>query len=306
MLDTLLKTKNPMQKIIDKAAILIEALPYIQRFRNKIVVIKYGGSTMGSDATTTSILKDIVLMEIVGMHPIVVHGGGTAISKRLQEKRIEPEFVEGLRITNEATMQVAEEVLMEVNRGLVEEIEAFGGMAKGLSGKDDNILHVQKKHIPTKVGAGEGAKPVDLGYVGEVTQVKTEQLQQLCDKDIVPVIAPLGLGEEGHAYNLNADTAAGEIAAALGAEKLVYLTNVEGIFEDKDDPNSLLSSVHVDEVETLIEKNVIAGGMIPKVRSGLKSVKAGVAKTHIIDGRLQHSLLLEIFTDKGVGTQIIR
>lgn len=284
-----------MEKYIEKAAVLIEALPYIQSFKNKVVVIKYGGSTMAEDLSLTSIFQDVILMECVGMHPIIVHGGGNAISKRLQEKHIEPKFVDGLRVTDEATMEVAEEVLMEVNDSIVKEIQRYGGEAQGLSGKTDELIYVKKKEIP------QG----DLGYVGEVTHVSVNKILELCQQDIVPVIAPIGLGEDKHAYNINADIAAGEVAAALRAEKLVYLTNVEGVFKDKDKPESLLSTIHIDEAEHLIAEKVIAGGMIPKIRSGLHSVKSGVAKTHIIDGRIQHSLLLEIFTDKGVGTEII-
>ncbi len=289
-------TEQDMEQYIGKAAVLSEALPYIQRFRNKIVVIKYGGSTMEEDRSMASVLKDVVLMECVGMHPIIVHGGGNLISKRLQERHLEPHFVEGLRVTDQETMEVVEEVLMEVNLGIVDEIKKYGGEAQGLSGKTDELIYCKKKKIPSG----------DLGFVGEVTHVSVNKIMELCKKNVVPVIAPIGLGEDKHAYNLNADTAAGEIAAALRAEKLVYLTNVEGILKDKRDSHSLLSTLHINEIERLIDTKVIEGGMIPKVRSGLRSVKAGVAKTHIIDGRIQHSLLLEIFTDKGVGTEIIK
>ncbi len=285
-----------MKEYIEKAAVLIEALPYIQNFRNKIVVIKYGGSTMAEDLSLASVFKDVILMECVGMHPIIVHGGGNAISKRLHEKNVEPKFIDGLRITDEATMEVVEEVLMEVNGSIVNEIKRYGGDAQGLSGKTDELIYCKKKET----------KGTDLGFVGEATHVSVNKILELCQQDIVPVIAPIGLGEDKHAYNLNADIAAGAIAAALKAEKLVYLTNVEGIFKDKTDESSLLSTVHINEAEHLIADKVIEGGMIPKIRSGLQSVKSGVHKTHIIDGTVQHSLLLEIFTDKGVGTEIIQ
>lgn len=285
---------------------MIEALPYIQRFKNKVVVIKYGGSTLVSRDSTSNVLQDVVLMKCVGMLPVVVHGGGPAISQRLKERKIEPQFVEGLRVTDEKTMEVVEEVLMEINQEIVQQIVQYGGKARGLSGKRDEILYAKKTWVSHKDEMSGIPSKLDIGYVGEVLDVNDEPIKELLSKDIVPVIAPVGLGDDGHAYNLNADTAAAEIASSLRAEKLVYLTDVAGIMRDKNDEASLLSSLHVQDVERLIDEKIIAGGMIPKVRSGVKSVVAGVHKTHIIDGRQPHSLLLEIFTDKGVGTEIVR
>lgn len=302
---TFLETEKAMQKYIDKAAVLIEALPYIQRFKNKVVIVKYGGSTMVSSGSAANVLQDVVLMECVGMHPVVVHGGGPAINQRLKERKIEPQFAQGLRVTDEATMEVVEEVLMEINQEIVAQIQQYGGKARGLSGKRDEILYCRKSWVNHKDEVTGGMTKLDIGYVGEVIDVNEMPMRDLLAKDIVPVIAPIGLGEDNHAYNLNADTAAGEIAGSLRAEKLVYLTDVAGILRDKKDPESLLSTLHINDVERLIEDNVIVGGMIPKVRSGLKAVRSGVSKTHIIDGRLAHSMLLEIFTDKGVGTEIV-
>lgn len=304
-MNLLQETEKEMQKFIDKAVVLIEALPYIQRFKNKVVVVKYGGSTMAGNSTA-NVLQDVVLMECVGMHPVIVHGGGPAISQKLKEKKIEPKFVEGLRVTDDATMEVVEEVLMEINQEIVQQIAQFGGKARGLSGRRDEILYAKKTWVSHKNEQTGAVSKLDIGYVGEVIDVNDEPIKELLAKDIVPVIAPIGLGDDGHAYNLNADTAAGEIASMLRAEKLVYLTDVAGIMRDKNDPESLLSTLHIDDVERLIDEKVIVGGMIPKVRSGLKAVKAGVHKTHIIDGRLPHSVLLEIFTDKGVGTEIVQ
>jgi acetylglutamate kinase len=290
-----------LEQYIEKAAVLVEALPYIQSFRNKTVVIKYGGSAMGLGSESDTVLKDIVFMESVGMKPIVVHGGGPAIDRRLLEKGISTKRVNGLRITDEAVMAVVEETLFgEVNAGIVEQINQLGGRAVGVSARDAGILNVRKHFADTSDG------PVDIGFVGEVESVDCAPLLRLMETDAIPVVAPIGKGPGGAPYNVNADTAAGEVAAAIQAEKLVFLTDVTGIMRDPADAESLLSTVHVDELHRLIDSGIVSGGMIPKVRACAHGVKAGVHKTHIIDGRIPHSMLLEFFTDEGVGTQIVQ
>ncbi|MCY3737557.1 MAG: acetylglutamate kinase [Gemmatimonadaceae bacterium] len=290
-----------LQSYIDKASVLAEALPYIQSFRGKTVVVKYGGSTLTPEGGADTVLRDLVFMEHVGINPVVVHGGGPAIDRRLRERNVETRRVNGLRITDRATMQVVEEVLAgEINSGLVREIDSLGGRVRGLSAREAGVLHVRPHVAQTREG------PVDLGFVGDVVRVDAAPLQDLIDVETIPVVAPIGRGEDGEAYNVNADTAAGEIAAALGAEKLVFLTDVTGILENPADESSLISTVPVDEVQGLIDTGVLQGGMIPKARAGVRSVRAGVRKTHIVDGRIPHSLLLEFFTDEGVGSQILR
>ncbi len=290
-----------LQSYIDKASVLAEALPYIQSFRGKTVVVKYGGSTLAPGGGADTVLRDLVFMEHVGINPVVVHGGGPAIDRRLRERNVETRRVNGLRITDRATMQVVEEVLAgEINSGLVREIDSLGGRVSGLSAREAGVLHVRPHVAQTREG------PVDLGFVGDVVRVDAAPLQDLIDVETIPVVAPIGRGEDGEAYNVNADTAAGEIAAALGAEKLVFLTDVTGILENPADESSLISTVRVDEVQGLIDTGVLQGGMIPKARAGVRSVHAGVRKTHIVDGRIPHSLLLEFFTDEGVGSQILR
>ena len=291
-----------MRELIDKAEVLIEALPYIQGFRGKVVVVKYGGSTMEA-GDPDSILRDIVFMECVGMRPIVVHGGGSAISKRLQERGIAPRFVAGLRVTDADTITIVEEVIEEVNRGIVARLEELGARARGLTGKD-RIIHARKRLV--EVEKDGRRETVDIGFVGDVEKIETNQLRALCRRDVIPVIAPLGMDDEGQLYNINADTAAGEVAAALKAQKLILLTDVRGIMRNQDDENSLIGTLRVSDVDTLIAAGVITEGMLPKVRAGVRSVQAGVKKTHIIDGRLPHSMLLEIFTDRGIGTEISR
>jgi len=291
-----------MRELIDKADVLIEALPYIQGFRGKIVVVKYGGSTMEA-GDPDSILRDIVFMECVGMRPIVVHGGGGAISKRLRERGISPRFVGGLRVTDADTIAIVGEVLDEVNRGIVARLEEMGAHARGIGGKD-RIIHARKRVVEIeKDGRRETA---DIGFVGDVESVEASELKALCKRDVIPVIAPLGVDGEGQLYNINADTAAGEVAAAVKAQKLILLTDVLGIMRNRDDENSLIGTLRVSDVDTLIGAGVITEGMLPKVRAGVRSVQAGVKKTHIIDGRLPHSMLLEIFTDRGIGTEISR
>lgn len=290
-----------LQQYIDKAAILIEALPYIQTFRDKVVVIKYGGSTMTGEEQVDTVLKDIVFMESVGINPVIVHGGGQAIDRRLQQLGIESKRINGLRVTDRATMKVVEQILFgEVNAALVAAINSLGGKAIGVSAKEAGVMHVRKYLAPTPQG------PIDLGFVGEVARIDAGPLWDLINEGMIPVVAPIGRGARGGSYNVNADTAAGEIAAALHAEKLVFLTDVKGILRDPTDERTLLSTVHVKEIEQLIADGVIRGGMIPKIEACVKAVKAGVRKTHIIDGRIPHSMLLEFFTNEGIGTQIIQ
>ncbi|HJP33140.1 MAG TPA: acetylglutamate kinase [Candidatus Latescibacteria bacterium] len=293
---------NPdLQQYIDKAAILVEALPYIQSFRGKTVVVKYGGSTLTGAEAVDTVLKDLVFMELVGINPVIVHGGGPAIDRQLRKQNIETKRVNGLRITDQDTMQIVEGVLFgEVNAGLVAAIEALGGNAVGVSAKDAGILLVRPHVAQTEDG------PVELGFVGDVESVDAEPLHKMIAREEIPVVAPIGRGADGAAYNVNADTAAGEIAAAVHAEKLVFLTNVTGIMEDPADESTLMSTVRLGQVDGLIAEGVLQGGMIPKVLAGVHSVKAGVRKTHIIDGRIPHSILLEFFTDEGVGTQVVQ
>ena len=287
---------------IKKAAILVAALPYIQAFRNKTVVVKYGGSIGPGDSDNDTILQDIVFMEHVGMNPVIVHGGGLAIDKRLKERNIETRRVNGLRITDGDTMQVVEETLFgEVNVAIVTELERLGGRAVGVSAKDAGVMHVRKHS-----GRDSNGDVVDIGYVGEVDYIDATPINELITDGVIPVIAPIGLGEDKKSYNVNADTAAGEIAVGLCAEKLVFLTDVIGVMRNPSDDSSLLSTIQVDEVESLIKDRIIDGGMIPKAKACVQSVRAGVQKTHIVDGRIPHSMLLEFLTDEGIGTQIVQ
>jgi len=292
---------NALQGSIEKAATLIEALPYIQKFRGKIAVVKYGGSTMLGDQEEDTVLKDIVFMASVGICPVIVHGGGPAINRRLEEQGVETQRVNGLRVTDQATMEVVEDVLFgEVNAGIVRDIEALGGKAAGLSGKDAGVLNVHKHWANTADGQ------VDIGFVGDVERVYTKPIIDLIEGGMIPVIAPIGRGKDGQSYNVNADTAAGEVAAALCAEKLVFLTDVTGIMRDPAVSSTLISTLHILNVEDLINEAVISGGMIPKVGACVKAVKSGVRKTHVVDGRIPHSMLLEIFTREGIGTEIVQ
>jgi len=286
-----------LKESIQKAKVLVEAFPYIKKWSGRTVVVKYGGSTRSGDAALKSTLQDIVLMKFVGMRPVVVHGGGKDITRAIEAMGIESRFVDGLRVTDLPTMKVVEKVLAgTINKELVRLIHELGGRAIGLSGKDAAML--QAKRVKSKSGK-------DIGFVGKVTKVNTAVLESLDREKFIPVIAPLGLGEEGKSYNVNADEAAGAIADALKAEKLIFLTDVPGICKKKDDPKSLISTLKAREVPNLLKKGVISGGMIPKIEACLHAVRSGVHKTHIIDGTLPHALLLEIFTPQGVGTEII-
>ncbi len=285
---------NAMQELVDKASILIEALPYIKKFRGKEVLIKYGGAAMTYEDIRENVLHDLVFMNYVGIKPIMIHGGGIAITENLKKKGIQSKFINGLRVTDKETVDVVIETLGEINKGIVHDINRFGARAIGLSGHDAEILNVVKH-------SSEG----DVGYVGDVCNVNIMPLKELTEFNIIPVIYPIGIDEAGEAYNVNADEAAAKVAAAMGVQKLIILTNVKGILRDPADENTLISSLHVDEVEALIEKKVISGGMIPKVRSAITALRGGIKKAHIIDGRIKHSLLLEIFTDQGIGTEIV-
>jgi acetylglutamate kinase len=284
------------EEFIQKAATLVEALPYIREFEGKTVVIKYGGAAMESSRLRESTAEDIVLMKYVGMNPVVVHGGGPEINRTLQRLGVEAKFHNGLRITDEETVKIVEMVLAgALNKGIVTLVSRAGGNPIGISGKDGNLLHARK------LNAKDGT---DLGFVGEITGVHFKILTVLCEAGLIPIIAPIATDAQGNTWNVNADSAAGEIAAAIQAEKLVFLTDTPGILRDPKDKASLIHQLNYLEIEELIEQGIIAGGMIPKVEACLKALDYGVAKTHIIDGRVPHSLLLEIFTDRGMGTLV--
>ena len=289
---------------IRQAHTLIEALPYIQLFANKTIVVKYGGHAMTDEALRDSFARDIVLLQCVGMHPVVVHGGGPQIDAIMQRMGIAARFEAGLRVTDAATMEVVDMVLGgKLNKEIVATINLHGGQAIGLSGKDANLITAAKKRLVRSVTPGGPPQPVDIGLVGEVTAVNTSIIHTLENSGFIPVIAPTGVGANGESYNINADTAAGDIAAALQAERLLFLTDVEGIL-DRD--SKLLPSLDRQAVERLQDEAVIDGGMLPKVEACLRALDGGVAKTHIIDGRVPHAVLLELFTDRGVGTEIVR
>ncbi|MBA7631785.1 Acetylglutamate kinase [subsurface metagenome] len=283
-----------MKEAIKKAKVLMEALPYIKSFYDKTVVIKYGGSAMIDEKLKKSVIQDIIFMEYVGMHPIVVHGGGTQISELMKKLGKKPKFIKGLRVTDKETAEIVEMVLDgKINSEIVKLINENGGNAAGLSGKDGNLIRAKKLL---------GEKGEDMGYVGEVESINPGIIDVLGKQDFIPVISPIGAGKDGHTYNMNADLVAGELASALKAHKLVLLTDVKGIYKGK----TLLPTLKIKDAKKLIEKGVIEAGMIPKVKACITALKAGVAKTHIIDGRIPHSLLLEIYTDKGIGTEIVK
>ena len=284
-----------MKSIINKAEILTEALPYIKKFSGITVVIKYGGAALVNEEIKSTIIKDIALMKFVGFKPVVVHGGGKDINKALERVGIEPQFKDGLRVTDEETMEVVQEVLVgKVNKSLVTELCLQGINDVGVCGKDSGFMKV-KKATPNGL---------DLGLVGEVTEVDTTLINTLLDNDFVPVISTVGVDEEGNSYNVNADYAAVAVAGALNAEKLVFITDVAGVMRDVNDPNSVISTTNTAEINELIADGTIAGGMIPKVQCCLAGVNAGVKNVHILDGRIAHCLILEIFTNKGIGTLI--
>ncbi len=289
----------------DKAAILVEALPYIQQFYGKTIVIKYGGNAMINDDLKEKVMQDIALMKYVGIRPVIVHGGGPDITGFLKKVGKESDFVAGLRVTDAETIEIAEMVLDgKVNSEIVNLLNRRSVKAVGLSGKDAGLIKARKK-LAT-VYEGEDTKTVDIGYVGEVEKVDTGILEDLLDQGYVPVIAPIGVGDNGESYNINADYVAAEIAGALEAEKLLLLTDIEGIYKDFNDKSSFISTLHLPDARQYIKEGIIAGGMIPKVEACLTSLEQGTGKTHIIDGRLPHSIILEIFTSRGIGTQVVR
>ena len=294
-----------MDELVRKAEILIESLPYIQTFHGKTIVIKYGGAAMENDSLKHSVMQDVVLMKYIGMNPIVVHGGGNQISDWMQRVGKKAEFVQGLRVTDAETVEIAEMVLAGViNKEIVSLINLHGGKAVGLCGKDANLIRVQK-YCPQVVDENGKTASVDIGFVGEIVGVKPDVLFTLDQEGYIPVLAPNGVGDDDCTYNVNADTMAGEIAAALSAEKLILLTDQRGILRDLNDESSLMSRIRTSEIEELIDNGVIGSGMLPKVEACVTALKGGVWKTHIIDGRINHAILLEVFTQSGIGTEIV-
>lgn len=289
----------------EKASILVEALPYIKKFYGKTVVIKYGGHAMINCQLKEAVLTDAVLMKYVGMHPVIVHGGGPGINEMLNRVGKSSDFIGGLRVTDEETMEVVEMVLVgKINKDIVGIINKIGGRAVGLSGKDASLLMARKKYGRLRKKNGE-EETVDIGQVGEIYQVNPEIISTVIREGYIPVIAPVASSEDGRSYNVNADIAAGALAEALQADKFILLTDVEGILEDRNDAGSLLSTIKAEQVPGLIERGIIQGGMIPKVECCVSAVKNGVKTTHILDGRVPHSILLEVFTDKGIGTMVV-
>ncbi len=283
---------NEMQK----AEVLIEALPYIQRFNRKIVVVKYGGSAMVDEELKYHVIQDVVLLKLVGFKPIIVHGGGKEISKWVNKVGMEPKFINGLRVTDEATMEIAEMVLNKVNKSLVQLVHELGVKAVGISGKDGMMLRCEKKY-----SNGE-----DIGFVGEITEVNPKVIYDLLEKDFLPIICPIGFDDSFQSYNINADDAACAIARAVKAEKLAFLTDVEGVYRDFSDKSTLISEMTVDEAQEFVSGGGLGGGMLPKMQNCIDAINNGVSRVHILDGRIPHSLLLEIFTNRGIGTAIRR
>ena len=284
-----------MQKYLDKAQVLIEALPYIQRFNRKIIVVKYGGSAMVDESLKRRVIEDVTLLKLCGFKPIIVHGGGKEISKWVGKVGMEPVFINGLRKTDEATMEIAEMVLNKVNKSLVTLVQELGVNAVGISGKDGGLLKVEKKY-----SNGE-----DIGFVGEITEVNPQILYDLLEKDFLPIICPVGMDAEYNSYNINADDAACAIAKAVKAEKLAFLTDIEGVYKDPKDKDTLISELRVSEARELIGDGFIGGGMLPKLNNCIDAIENGVSRVHILDGRIAHCLLLEIFTNRGIGTAIL-
>lgn len=284
-----------MEEELKKAQVLVEALPYIQKFSRKIIVVKYGGSAMVDEELKRKVIQDVVLLKLVGFKPIIVHGGGKEISKWVEKSGMTPEFKNGLRVTDEPTMEIAEMVLNRVNKSLVSLIEELGVKACGISGKDGGMLKVEKKY----------SKGEDIGYVGEVKDVDTTLIHSLLKDDFIPVICPIGYDDDFHSYNINADDAACAIARAVSAEKLAFLTDIEGVYKDPEDPSTLISELTVSDARKLITDGYIGGGMLPKLNNCIDAIENGVSRVHILDGRIAHCLLLEIFTNRGIGTAIL-
>ena len=287
--------ERDMEKYLEKAEVLIEALPYIRRFNRRIIVVKYGGSAMIDENLQKSVIQDVSLLKLVGFKPIIVHGGGKEISKWLEKVNIEPKFYNGLRVTDEATMEVAEMVLGKVNKDLVRMIEELQIKAVGLSGKDGGLLKVNKKLSDGK----------DIGFVGDIKEVNPQILYDMLENDYLPVVCPIGMDDEYNTYNINADDAACAIAKAMKVEKLAFLTDIEGVYADYEDKSSLISELKISKAKELMSGGGIGGGMLPKIQNCIDAIEAGVSRGHILDGRIPHCLLLEIFTNKGIGTAIL-
>ena len=288
--------QRDMKQVLEKAEVLIEALPYIQNFNRKIIVVKYGGSAMSDEELQKNVIKDVTLLKLVGFKPIIVHGGGKEISRWVGKVGKEAQFVNGLRVTDEETMEIAEMVLSKVNKRLVTMVEELGVKAVGISGKDGGLLQVDKKYSDGQ----------DIGFVGDIKKVDPKILYDLLEKDFLPIVAPIGLDDNFDTYNINADDAACAIAKAVSAEKLAFLTDIEGLYKDINDKDSFISRLTADEADKLISDGFIGGGMLPKLNNCTSAIKNGVNRVHILDGRIPHCLLLEIFTNEGVGTAIIR
>ena len=285
-----------MQEVLKKAEVLIDALPYIQKFNRKIIVVKYGGSAMSNEELQKNVIKDVTLLKLVGFKPIIVHGGGKEISRWVGRVGKEAQFVNGLRVTDDETMEIAEMVLGRVNKRLVTMVQELGVRAVGISGKDGGLLKVDKKY----------ADGQDIGFVGEIKEVNAKIIYDLLEKDFLPIVAPVGLDDDFNTYNINADDAACAVARAVGADKLVFLTDIEGLYKDINDKSSFIPRITASDAEELIAAGVIGGGMLPKLGNCTSAVKNGVNRVHILDGRIPHCLLLEVFTNEGVGTMILR
>ncbi|MBO6015917.1 MAG: acetylglutamate kinase [Lachnospiraceae bacterium] len=284
-----------MEEVMQKAEVLIEALPYIQQFNRRIIVVKYGGSAMANEELQKNVIKDVTLLKLVGFKPIIVHGGGKEISRWVGKVGKEAQFVNGLRVTDEETMEIAEMVLSKVNKRLVTMVEELGVKAIGISGKDGGLLRVDKRYADGK----------DIGYVGDIREVDPTLLYDLLEKDFLPIVAPIGLSDAFEGYNINADDAACAIAKAVHAEKLAFLTDIEGLYRDINDRSTFISRLSASEADELIASGIIGGGMLPKLNNCTDAIKNGVNRVHILDGRIPHCLLLEIFTNHGVGTAIV-
>lgn len=284
-----------MDKYLEKAEVLIEALPYIQRFNRRIIVVKYGGSAMVDETLKKQVIQDVTLLKLVGFKPIIVHGGGKEISRWVGKVGMEPHFINGLRVTDEDTMEIAEMVLNKVNKSLVQMVQELGVKAVGISGKDGGLLTVEKKYSDGQ----------DIGFVGEITDVNPKVLYDLLEKDFLPIVCSVGLDKEFNTYNINADDAACAIAKAVNAEKLAFLTDIEGVYKDPEDKSTLISELTIDDAHALIDEGFIGGGMLPKLNNCIDAIDNGVSRVHIMDGRIPHCLLLEIFTNRGIGTAIL-
>ena len=284
-----------LNKYLEKAEVLVEALPYIQRFNRKIIVVKYGGSAMVDEELKKHVIQDVVLLKLVGFKPIIVHGGGKEISSWISKAGMTPKFVGGLRVTDEATMEIAEMVLNRVNKSLVQLVNELGVKAVGISGKDGQLLKCERKY----------AGGQDIGFVGDVKEVNPQVIYDLLEKDYLPIICPIGFDDSFQSYNINADDAACAVARAVKAEKLAFLTDVEGLYRDFEDKSSLISEITAEAAQEMVSSGMLGGGMLPKLQNCIDAIEHGVSRVHILDGRIPHCLLLEIFTKKGIGTAIL-